>query len=169
MTGFDNPETWQPGEQTKLDHEQLVLRQIAQCRTALNKPAINGYRGNAQLEGTQHAQVSNKLIAERWVHGTNHKANSHVETLYDLLEPYQDEQYKDMEEDLREDAVERLASLLESKHDDKKDKGLLWRDYLQRVWTQRTRPLIRRRFKALLKLCERQGIIGGTPGVEQTS
>lgn len=169
MTEFDNPETWQPGEQTKLDHEQLVLRQIAQCRTALNKPAIKGYRGNAQLEGTQHAQMRNKLIAERWVHGTNHKANSHVETLYDLLEPYQDKQYQEFEEDLREDAIKRLASLLESYHDQKEQQGFSWTEYFQRVWTQQTRPLIRRRFKALLKLCERQGIIGGTPGVEQTS
>jgi len=169
MTGFDNPETWQPGEQTKLDHEQLVLRQIAQCRTALNKPAIKGYRGNAQLEGTQHAQRNNNLIAERWVHGTNHKANSHVETLYDLLEPYQDQQYQEFEEDLREDAIKRLASMLKHYHDDKQENDYPWNHYVETKWTQTTKPLIRRRFKALLKLCERQGIIGGTPGVEQTS
>jgi len=171
MTDFDNPETYEPGDQAAVDFETLVINQLRKCQKYLNKPAMDGYRGSAQLEGTNHPQISTNMWAEKWIHGTNQRANSCVETLHDMMKPYADEDYQERLEDIKEDAVEKLTKFINEKKDrvEKKD-NLTWHKAFYGWWTtRRTRPLIRRRFKALLRLCERRSIIGDTPGVTQTS
>jgi len=171
MTDFDNPETYEPGDQAKIDFETLVINQVRKCQAHLNKPAMDGYRGSAQLDNANHPQISSSVMAEKWIHGTNHRANSCVETLHDMLKPYRDEAYDERLERIKEDAVEKLSAFIEEKKDMVEDnKKVSWHTALYDWWpTRRTRPLVRRRFKALLRLCERKSIIGDTPGVAQTS
>jgi len=169
MTEFANPETYNPGDMGEVDHEQLVLRQIQVCRNALNKPAVTGYMGSAQLDNANHPQVSTTVMAKKWLHGTNYKAASCVESLHDLTKPLHDEEYTEADEDLKERAVEKLAALFDDLSDYVEDGDYSYRDVFRKNWQRRVRPLVRERFNNLLMLCARQSIIGGVQGVEDES
>jgi len=169
VTDFANPETYNPGDVGEVDHEQLVLRQVQACRKALNKPAITGYKGSAQLKNENNPHALTGLAAKKWVHGTNYKAASCVETLHGLTKPLHDEDYEDADEDLRERAVEKLAALFEGLSDHVTEGDYSYNDVFRQNWQRRVRPLVRERFNNLLMLCARQNIIGGVQGVEDES
>lgn len=166
MTEFANPETYEPDNYGEVSHEQMVMKQVETCRKALNKPAVTGYMGSAQLDNANHPQVRTSVMAKKWVHGTNHKACSCVESLHDLTRPVHDETYEEADEELREVAVKQLEDLFEHNYDYLAEEDFTTKKVFRETWPVVVRPLIRERFNNLLELCARQNIIGGVQGVE---